>query len=640
MLPVRQDRRHQLRRHAADAVRDAVSADRLPAGGAGRLAPGELTQIPGVKGAHNYVLDGNGVVIASTNPARPAGYRFHTAGPAAASCTASSGEANGHYFDQVLLTNSTWRVLLTAPNGALFASVSGLRKWLPWLIFVAFGIVAIVTLVLARRALRDTDRVRETNDQLGDANASLAERQVELEDANQTLAETNTALAVSNAELERRAQELARSNAELEQFASIASHDLQEPLRKVRTFTERISRDRGRRTCPSEGTTTCSAPTPPPSGCRRLIEDLLQVLAGRHPGAPVHPGRPGHGHRARCSRTSRTQIDRTGAIVHVGPLPTINADAPQMRQLMQNLISNAIKFRREDVTPEVDVDGAGRRRLGELIIVRDNGIGFDPQYSRRIFRVFERLHGRGTYPGTGIGLALCRKIAERHGGTIVADSVPGEGSTFTVTLQTQRTEAVSDVPPTGDDDSDARTPVRSRMSQPEPAHAAVHDPARRRRRGGPRARPRRAAGLAPGQRDEVRRRRPGSAGLPAPRGPLGRARRSTPRARGSSCSTSTCPRRTGARRWPRSRPTSALRRIPIVVLTTSKDEADVLSTYDLGRQLVHHQAGDVRRPGRGDADLDAVLVRDRRAAQRSGRWPPQPLRRSGSCSSRTTRTTT
>ena len=112
-----------------------------------------------------------------------------------------------------------------------------------------------------------------------------------------------------------------------------------------------------------------------------------------------------------------------------------------MRQLLQNLISNAIKFRRAGVTPEVWVDATlldDRVRL----TVRDNGIGFDPQYSRRIFRVFERLHGRGEYPGTGIGLALCRRIAERHGGNIVADSEPDTGATFTVTLPTRQRDEV------------------------------------------------------------------------------------------------------------------------------------------------------------------------------------------------------
>jgi signal transduction histidine kinase len=104
-----------------------------------------------------------------------------------------------------------------------------------------------------------------------------------------------------------------------------------------------------------------------------------------------------------------------------------------MRQLIQNLISNAIKFRRPDVDPEVWVEAdtaEGQLRL----TVTDNGIGFDPQYSHRIFRVFERLHGRSEYPGTGIGLALCRKIAERHGGNVIAEGEPGVGSTFTVTL--------------------------------------------------------------------------------------------------------------------------------------------------------------------------------------------------------------
>ncbi len=307
------------------------------------LLQGELKQIPGVKGAHNFILDGNGVIIASTYPARPVGYRFHT--PVQLSVLHHySGEANGHYFDQVLLTNSTWRVLLTAPNGPLFASVSGLRKWLPWLIFIAFGIVALITLVLARRALRDNDRVRETNDQLGEANASLASVNSQLEDTNQTLAETNTALAVSNSELERRAQELARSNAELDQFASIASHDLQEPLRKVRTFTERISQTEGD-ALSERGQDYLQRANASAERMQRLIEDLLKFSRVATQGRPFTPVDLGTVTRE-VLEDLEDSIHRTGAEVHVGPLPTINADAHQMRQLMQNLLSNAIKFNR------------------------------------------------------------------------------------------------------------------------------------------------------------------------------------------------------------------------------------------------------------------------------------------------------
>ena len=122
-----------------------------------------------------------------------------------------------------------------------------------------------------------------------------------------------------------------------------------------------------------------------------------------------------------------------GGEVEVGPLPTVEADPLQMRQLAQNLVANAVKFHREGVPPHVQVTGEMRGNKA-LIAVTDNGIGFDERYADRIFRVFERLHGRNAFPGTGIGLALCRKIAERHGGTIVAKSTPGEGSTFTVTL--------------------------------------------------------------------------------------------------------------------------------------------------------------------------------------------------------------
>ena len=146
------------------------------------------------------------------------------------------------------------------------------------------------------------------------------------------------------------------------------------------------------------------------------------------------------------------QIEALGAQVIVDPLPMIDADPSQMRQLFQNLLSNALKFHRESVRPEVKIQGTlltSTHQIAEnqsdcpevkfdhrrcQISVTDNGIGFDEKYLDRIFNVFQRLHNRGTYEGTGVGLAICRKIVERHGGAIAARSKPGQGSTFIVTL--------------------------------------------------------------------------------------------------------------------------------------------------------------------------------------------------------------
>jgi signal transduction histidine kinase len=413
----------------------------------------DLHQIPGVKGSHNYVLDGRGVVISSTYAARPTGYVFHT--PAQLDVLGHThGDVTGHYFDQVVLPNTSWRIVLAAPDGPLFASVSGLRRWLPWLIFIAFGIVAVATLFLLRRAMRDSDRVAAANQQLTSANAQLADAKISLEEANSALAESNGALEVTNVELERRARELARSNADLDQFASIASHDLQEPLRKVRTFTERIREAEGD-SLSERGLDYLQRANASAERMQRLIEDLLRYSRVGSQGRPFSAVDLGQV-TAEVLEDLDDQITRSGAIVRVGELPTVSADAPQMRQLIQNLVSNALKFKREGVTAEVEIDG--KLDSGWLTLtVRDNGIGFDPQYSRRIFRVFERLHGRGTYAGTGIGLALCRKIAERHGGTVDAHSVLDEGSTFTVTMQAERREAVSDVPVVHETDSEHAT---------------------------------------------------------------------------------------------------------------------------------------------------------------------------------------
>jgi signal transduction histidine kinase len=366
------------------------------------FATRELTKVPDPRGAHHYLLDGNDVVIASTNPRRPPGYHFHTPAQIAV-LTHPSGTVHHRYFDQVPLANTTWRVLLSAPESAFFASVSGAGRWLPWVIFGAFAAVALLALVLGGRALHSSAQVERANAQL----------------------------ARTNAELERRADELARSNAELEQFASIASHDLQEPLRKVRTFTGRVS-ELESATLSQRGRDYLRRADASAARMQRLIEDLLmfsRVATQTRPFVDVD--------LVGATREVLEDLDdlvrRTDARVRVGALPTIDADPPQMRQLLQNLISNALKFRREGVRPEVDVsatvaDGSVR------LVVRDNGIGFEPQYAERIFRVFERLHGRETYPGTGIGLAVCRKIADRHGGTITAEGVLGQGAAFTVTL--------------------------------------------------------------------------------------------------------------------------------------------------------------------------------------------------------------
>jgi light-regulated signal transduction histidine kinase (bacteriophytochrome) len=286
--------------------------------------------------------------------------------------------------------------VLAAPIGRLFASVSGARRWVPWAIFAAFALVALVALGLGRRALRMTAHVHA---------------------ANTTLTERNA--------------EFARSNSELEQFASVASHDLQEPLRKVRTFTQRVSVIEAANLSPT-GHDYLRRANAAAARMQVLIEELLgfsRVATQRRPFVRVDLNDLTH----EVLHDLSDQVARSSATVRVGELPKVWGDPVQLRQLMQNLISNALKFRRPDVDHEVSVQAWGDGDMAQLR-VSDNGIGFDAKNGERIFGVFERLHGRGEYPGTGIGLALCRKIAEHHGGTIVAAGAPGAGATFTVTL--------------------------------------------------------------------------------------------------------------------------------------------------------------------------------------------------------------
>ncbi len=242
----------------------------------------------------------------------------------------------------------------------------------------------------------------------------------------------------------RYSQELARSNAELQQFASIASHDLQEPLRKIRAFGNRLQ-EKYADALSEQGRDYIERMQNAAQRMQILIDDLLvfsRITTKAQPLVPVNLGEV----TKEVLSDLEVLIQQTGVCVEVGELPTIDADPLQIRQLLQNLIGNALKFHRENEFPCVKIysqivedresqliENSGGGNLCQ-ITVEDNGIGFDQKYCDRIFQVFQRLHNRSEYEGTGMGLAICRKIAQRHKGSITAESTPGLGAKFIVTL--------------------------------------------------------------------------------------------------------------------------------------------------------------------------------------------------------------
>ena len=286
------------------------------------------------------------------------------------------------------------------------------------LVLLLLGAVYYVVIGDLKERQRAAERLREANDQLEER---VQERTLEL-------ADTNT--------------ELERSNRELQDFAFVASHDLQEPLRKIQAFGDRLKTKHGPQ-LNDEAQDYLQRMQGAASRMHTLINDLLtfsRVTTKAQPFISTDLGKIAK----EVLADLEVRLQDTGGTVEVGDLPVIEADSMQMRQLIQNLISNALKFHKPDEAPiirigaEVSGNGSGpaSRRSNSVaqLTFEDNGIGFDEKYLDRIFTPFQRLHGRGEYEGTGIGLAVCRKIVERHGGTLTARSTPGEGSTFIVTL--------------------------------------------------------------------------------------------------------------------------------------------------------------------------------------------------------------
>jgi len=233
-------------------------------------------------------------------------------------------------------------------------------------------------------------------------------------------------IAEKTQELADRAHALARSNAELERFAYVASHDLQEPLRMVASYTQLLGR-RYKGKLDADADEFIGFAVDGATRMQALINDLLsyaRISTNARPLAPVDSGTA----LDRALANLRVALNESGASIRRGELPTINADDGQLTQLFQNLVGNAIKFRGKR-PPEIEID-AVRKRQDWVFRVSDNGIGIDPEFADQLFVMFKRLHSRAEYPGTGIGLAICKRIVERQGGRIWIESQPGVGATF------------------------------------------------------------------------------------------------------------------------------------------------------------------------------------------------------------------
>ena len=244
--------------------------------------------------------------------------------------------------------------------------------------------------------------------------------------------------------LKKMVEELNASNRELEEFAYVASHDLQEPLRKITTFSDRLA-DKYKNSLTEEGEMYIDRIIASAENMRTLINDLLEFSRISKTTQPF--GQINLNSILRMIRVDlELRIEETGTALESDELPVVEAINSQMKQLFTNLISNAIKFRKQGVAPTIKIktEAMGSREKSERglfqscvyhkISIQDNGIGFDEVYANRIFQVFQRLHGKSEYPGSGVGLAICKKIMDYHHGQIFASSTLGEGANFTIII--------------------------------------------------------------------------------------------------------------------------------------------------------------------------------------------------------------
>ena len=289
---------------------------------------------------------------------------------------------------------------------------------------------------------QDLVRQREIESQLTQAVRELEIRNSEISTGrDQALTELHERKRGELA-LRQKTEELARSNRDLEQFASLAAHDLQEPLHSIQVFLD-LLRVKHRSSLNEQGQSYLNRVTKAASRMQQLIEGLLvysRIDAPDSTGMSLSLREIVEEILADLA----AHIEELQAEIHVGDLPMIHGDALQIRQLLQNLIGNALKFHKEGVVPIIHISGmiiqnrrhSGSEKPGSLwqIEIQDQGIGIAAEHLDKIFGMFKRLHRKDEYEGTGIGLAVCQRIVDQCGGAISARSIFGEGSTFTVTL--------------------------------------------------------------------------------------------------------------------------------------------------------------------------------------------------------------
>ena len=308
--------------------------------------------------------------------------------------------------------------------------------WLSWLPWLAFGLLAAAALAVRsglRQLILDPIRKLERAAQgLADGDGSIR-LEVRSNDEMGKLSATFNQTAVT---LSLRTAELQRSNRDLEQFAYVASHDLQEPLRMVSSYTQLLGK-RYAGKLDERADTYIHYAVDGANRMQALIHDLLKYSRAGTRQAPLLPT-SATAVVSDVLRSFELLISESGAQITVGELPEVLADRVQLTQIFQNLIGNALKFRREgvahNVTLSAEPDDSSGRAMWRFTVL-DNGIGIQKEYFERIFVIFQRLHTREAFSGSGIGLAICQRLIERHGGQIWLESVPDEGSAFHFTLQ-------------------------------------------------------------------------------------------------------------------------------------------------------------------------------------------------------------